>query len=78
MKVLQLLNLLPDYQLVSITPDCDLDWNQDNPYILEPEKACNLTWFLVRKTGEREVTSVSTTVKTHDSVDVPYISISYK
>lgn len=78
MKVLEFLNLLTEYQPVSITPDCDLDWNEDNPYVLEPEKVRDLRWFFIRKIADREITEIRTNGKECDNTVYPYLSISYK
>lgn len=78
MKVLQFLNLLTEYQPVTITPDCDLEWNEDNPYVLEPEKVRDLRWFFIRKIADREVTEIRTNAKEYDNTVCPYLSISYK
>ena len=78
MKVLQLLNLLCEYQPVTITPDCDLNWDENNPYVLEPEKVRDLKWFFVRKVADREVTEIGSNAKESAVGSLPYISISYK
>lgn len=78
MKVLQILNLLNDFQPVSITPICDLDWGGDNPYMLHPDKVRDLKWRFVRAIGDREVAQLSTNGEEVDGLTLPYLSIEYK
>ena len=78
MKLLQLLDRVPEYQPVTITPDCDLDWNNENPYVLDPEKVSDLRWFFIKSVGDREVTSIQAASKEGDGFCVAYLSISYR
>lgn len=78
MKVLQLINVLSPSQLVSICAECDIDWDDNNPYLLEPTPVKDLKWFFMQKVSDKEVTFVGTFATETGEISDPYISISYR
>ena len=78
MKIIDFLDLLVDYQRVTVTPGSEMEWNGDNPYIINPVKVRELTWHFVREVGNREVVEVRSSIDSDDTGDNSYIAIEYK
>lgn len=79
MKVLDLLNMVQEYQRVCIYPSDDLEWNADNPYTLDGLKVRDLTWCFVRVIRDRTVVSIgSDTMENGNEYNSTYLKIEYR
>ena len=79
MKVIDFLGLVSEYQRVSIYPSDELEWNADNPYILDGKKVRDLTWCFVQAIATRNVCHVgSDTNENENEYNNTVLKIEYK
>ena len=79
MKVIELLEMVSDYQRVSIYPADELEWNNDNPYLLDAEKVRDLKWLFVQTVGQRTVERVGTDKDENESqYNKTFLKICYR
>lgn len=78
MKVLDVLEVMNDYDFVRIHGTCDLDWDETNPHILDATKVRDLGWLAVRTVSARNVVELASDTVEKDGDGVSCITIVYQ
>ena len=80
MKVIELLDMVSEYQRVSIYPTDELEWGNDNPYTLDGKKVRELTWCFVRDVANRIVVRIGSDADTtnDEQYNKTFLKIEYR
>lgn len=78
MKVIDVLELMNEYDKVRILGATDIQWDNDNPHLLEPTKVRDLGWLFVQKVSSRNVVELTTDAEANGGDFGSFLSIVYR